>query len=88
MKNKSKAIINDYMIDYDMFSAEEIIKIISFMHLVEETKRKKINKELLISKYNEYRSILNNKSLEKQYDKMLLKKSGVSIYQVMKDIIN
>ena len=84
----AREIINDYMIDYDMFSAEEIIKIISFMHLVEETKRKKINKELLISKYNEYRSILNNKSLEKQYDKMLLKKSGVSIYQVMKDIIN
>lgn len=88
MKNKSREIVNDYMIDYDMFSAEEIIKIITFMNLIEKTKTQKVNKELLITKYNEYRSILNNKSLEKQYDKMLLKKSNVSIYQVMKDILN
>lgn len=88
MKNKSKEIVSDYMIDYEMFSAEEIIKIISFMHLIEETKRKNVNKELLKNKYNEYRSILNNKALEKQYDKMLYKKSQVSIYQVMKDILN
>lgn len=88
MKNKSKEIVSDYMIDYEMFNAEEIIKIISFMHLIEETKRKNVNKELLKNKYNEYRSILNNKALEKQYDKMLYKKSQVSIYQVMKDILN
>ena len=88
MKNKSKEIVSDYMIDYEMFSAEEIIKIISFMHLIEETKRKNVNKELLKNKYNEYRTILNNKALEKQYDKMLYKKSQVSIYQVMKDILN
>lgn len=88
MKNKSKEIVSDYMIDYDMFSAEEIIKIISFMHLIEETKRKNVSKELLKNKYNEYRSILNNKALEKQYDKMLYKKSQVSIYQVMKNILN
>lgn len=86
MKNKTKEILSDYIIDYDMFSAEEIIKIINFMHLIEQTQRKRINSNLLKEKYNEYRTILNNKSLEKQYDKMLFKKSGVSIYNVMKEI--
>ena len=88
MKKKDQEIVNDYLIDYDMFSVEEIVKIINFMKLIEDTKRKKINKELLKTKYNEYRTILNNKSLEKQYDKMLLKKSNISIYEVMKNIID
>ena len=87
MKKKDQEIVNDYLIDYDMFSVEEIVKIISFMKLVEETKRKKVNKELLKTKYNEYRTILNNKALEKQYDKMLFEKSGVSIYRVMQSIM-
>lgn len=87
MKKKDQEIINDYLIDYDMFSVDEIVKIISFMKLIEDTKRKKVNKQLLISKYNEYRTILNNKTLEKQYDKMLLKKSNVSIYETMKNIL-
>ena len=78
----------DYQIDYDLFSVEEIVKIINFMKLIEDTKRKKVSKELLKTKYNEYRTILNNKSLEKQYDKMLLKKSNVSIYDTMKNIID
>lgn len=88
MKKKDQEIVNDYLIDYDMFSVEEIVKIINFMKLIEDTKRKKVNKELLKTKYNEYRTILNNKSLEKQYDKMLLKKSNISIYEVMKNIID
>ena len=88
MKKKDQEIVNDYLIDYDMFSVEEIVKIIGFMKLIEDTKRKKVSKQLLIEKYNEYRTILNNKTLEKQYDKMLLKKSNVSIYDTMKNIIN
>ena len=87
MKKKDQEIVNDYIIDYDMFTVEEIVKIINFMKLIEDTKRKKVNKELLKTKYNEYRTILNNKSLEKQYDKMLLKKSNVSIYETMKNIL-
>ena len=87
MKKKNQELVNDYLIDYDMFSVEEIVKIINFMRLVEDTKRKKVNKDLLVSKYNEYRSILNNKTLEKQYDKMLLKKSGVSIYETVKNYL-
>ena len=88
MKKKDQEIVNDYLIDYDMCSVEEIVKIIGFMKLIEDTKRKKVSKQLLIEKYNEYRTILNNKTLEKQYDKMLLKKSNISIYDTMKNILN
>jgi uncharacterized protein YktA (UPF0223 family) len=38
----------------------------------------------MIACYREYQQILNNKSLEKKYDKMLYDKSQVSIYQTMK----
>jgi uncharacterized protein YktA (UPF0223 family) len=62
------------------------VKIIEFFRLIESTTTKKINRDLLIEKYDEYRNILNNKSLEKKYDKMLYDKSGVSIYQVMKKL--
>ena len=76
----------EYIIDYDLFSVSEIVKIVNFMQLIEKTKTKRVDKDLLNIKYNEYRSILNNKALEKKYDKMLYDKSKVSIYQVMKDL--
>lgn len=79
--------MDEYKIDYDLFNVEEIIKIIEFFKLIESTKTKKVNKDLLIKKYNEYRSILNNKALEKKYDKMLYEKSNVSIYHTMKNYI-
>jgi uncharacterized protein YktA (UPF0223 family) len=78
---------NEFKIDYDMFNVSEVMKIMNFMHLIEQTKTKKIDKNVLIEKYKEYRSILNNKALEKQYDKMLYEKSRVSIYKVMKKLI-
>lgn len=71
-------------IDYELFNAIEIVKIIEFFCLIEKTKTKKVNSEVLVTKYKEYRNIINNKALEKQYDKMLYKKSKVSIYEVMK----
>lgn len=77
---------NEYKIDYDLFTTDEIIKIINFFHLIEKTKFQKVSPVLLKEKYNEYRNILNNKSLEKQYDNMLYKKSHVSIYQTMKSL--
>lgn len=79
--------MDEYKIDYDMFNVYEIVKIIDFFKLIESTKRKKVSKTLLKEKYNEYRNIINNKSLEKKYDKMLLEKSKVSIYEVVKDLI-
>lgn len=77
----------EYEIDYDLFQALEIIKIIEFFNLIEQTKRKKISKQLLVEKYREYQNILRSKTLEKQYDKMLFEKSGVSIYRVMQSIM-
>lgn len=79
-------IMDEYKIDYQLFTAQELIRIIEFFKLIEDTKTKKINKDFLINKYNEYRAIINNKSLEKQYDKMLFKKSKVSIYQTIKNL--
>ena len=87
--NKEKLELKEYTIDYDMFSLEEIVKIIAFFELIEKiNKKKKYDKTKTIEKYNEYRSILNNKRLEKKYDKMLEKLTGASIYHTMKEIIN
>ena len=87
--NKEKLELKEYTIDYDMFSLEEIVKIIAFFELIEKiNKKKKYDKAKTIEKYNEYRSILNNKSLEKKYDKMLEKLTGASIYHTMKEIIS
>lgn len=77
----------EYKIDYELFSALEIIKIIEFFTLIEQTKTRKVNKNLLVEKYREYQSILRSKILEKQYDKMLFEKSKVSIYRTMKSIM-
>lgn len=78
--------MKEYKIDYELFNVEEIIKIINFFKLFESKQYKKIKKDLLISYYQEYRSILNNIALEKQYDKMLFDKSGISIFQTMKNL--
>ena len=87
-KDKNELELKEYLIDYDMFNLEEIVKIISFFELIEKVnKGKKYKKEEVINKYNEYRSILNNKSLEKKYDAMLLKMTGASIYHTMKDLM-
>lgn len=78
--------MDEYKIDYDMFTVEEIIKIFNFFRLIEQTKFRKISRQILTDEYRGYRNIINNKALEKKYDKMLFDKSGVSIYQVMKKL--
>lgn len=85
---EEKLELKEYKIDYDMFSLEEIVKIVSFFELIKKVNNKrKYNKEEVINKYNEYRSILNNKALEKKYDKMLYDLDKISIYHTMKDIM-
>ena len=87
-KKKTNEIIKEYAIDYDMFTVEEIVKIVNFFKIIENiNKNRRYKKDEVIEKYNEYRNILNNKSLEKQYDKMMEKRSNVSIYQTMKMVI-
>ena len=77
----------EYEIDYDMFNVMELMAIFKFFKMVEQYKAKKTNKDEMISTYREYQRTLNNKTLEKQYDKMLFKKSRVSIYKLMKKLI-
>ena len=84
---KQKEITKEYEIDYDLYTVDELVKIIKFFQLIEKTKTKRLIKEELINGYNEYRNILKNKTLEKKYDQMLFKKSHVSIYQVMKNVL-
>ena len=79
-------MMREYKIDYDMFSALEIIKIIEFLDMVEKTKTRRIKKEELINKYHEYQNILRSKSLEKKYDKMMVEECGISIYKLMKEV--
>lgn len=74
----------NYEIDYDMFTTIEVVKIIEFFRLIESTKTKKVDPKMLVDKYHEYQNILNNKSLEKKYDKMLQKKSHISIWDTVK----
>ena len=90
MKKDNKELeLKEYDIDYDMFSLEEIVKIVAFFDMIEKKNRgRKYKKEDAINKYNEYRNILNNKSLEKKYDKMLFNLSKVSIYHTMKEIMD
>ena len=77
----------NYDIDYELFTTLEIIKIIEFFKLIEQTKTKAFKPDYLEARYREYQNIINNKSLEKKYDKMLYDKSKVSIYQVLKPYI-
>ncbi|MCR5422777.1 MAG: UPF0223 family protein, partial [Bacilli bacterium] len=81
MKKDNKELeLKEYDIDYDMFSLEEIVKIVAFFDLIEKINRgRKYKKEEAINIYNEDRKILNKKSLEKKYDKMLFNLSKVSI---------
>ena len=75
---------SNYKIDFDMFNTLEIVKIIEFFKLIESTKTKKVSPNVLVNRYREYQSIINNKSLEKKYDKMLFEKSNISIYHTVK----
>lgn len=78
----------NYTIDFEIFSTLEVIKIIEFFKLIEQTKTRNISGEILVQRYREYQNILKSKILEKKYDKMLYDKSKVSIYQTLKPYLN
>jgi len=58
-----------YPIDYDLYTPEEVVKLVEFYALVEDANEGKKNKEQLIKRYNEFRKIVNSISIEKQIDK-------------------
>ena len=75
-----------YPIDYTEFSSEEIIVLVEFFSLIEDANEGKLNKDLLLKKYKEYRTILNSVSYEKKIEREFKKVSGYSIYQTIKKI--
>lgn len=76
-------------IDYDSFTSLEIVKIFDFFNLISlYVKGKKIKKADLIASYKEYKNTLNSISFEKRYNKMFEKKTGIKIYQLMRDLEN
>lgn len=76
-------------IDYETFTTEEIIKIFEFFNLISSyVKGGKVKKSDLIEAYHSYRNVLNSIAFEKRYNKMFETKTGIKIYQTMKEIEN
>ncbi len=74
-------------IDYASFTTEEIIKIFDFFNLISiYVKSGKVKKQDLISSYHTYRNVLNSIAFEKRYNKMFEEKTGIKIYQTMRDL--
>lgn len=76
-------MIDEVVIDFELFTADEIAIIYDFFHLIEETKTKRVDKKYLEQQYKQYRTTINSIRLEKKYDALLKKAIGISIYQTM-----
>jgi len=75
-----------YPIDYSEFDSDEIVVIVEFFSLIEDANEKKVNKDLILKKYKEYRSIINSVSYEKTLEREFMKVSGYSIFETIKKI--
>lgn len=76
-------------IDYNSFTTDEIVKIFDFYSAISNyCDGKKTNIQELIDKYNTYRNVLNSIAFEKRYNNMFEKKTGIKIYQTMRDLMN
>jgi uncharacterized protein YktA (UPF0223 family) len=73
-----------YPIDYTEFSNAEIIILVEFLAMIEDANTSKVNPNILLKKYNQYRKIINSVSLEKKLDRDFEKASGFSVYKTMK----
>lgn len=86
MKEKNYEEEYDFNLDYDMFTTEEIVKIYNFYKLVIRNHKNIKRKDQILSEYDNYRKIINNKALEKKYDKNFEQKTGISIYHLIKEL--
>ena len=75
--NKKETLDETYEIDYDLFTVEEIIKIIQFYQLMGQYKNNKVSKQKIKEAYLEYKNIINNLSLEKRYNENFYQKTGI-----------
>lgn len=75
-----------YPIDYELFTSEEVAKIIEFLSLIEDANERKVKVDpiVLSKKHQEFRKIINSIAMEKQIDRDFKKVSGYSIYQTIK----
>ena len=78
--NNKETLDETYEIDYDLFTVEEIIKIIQFYQLMGQYKNNKVSKQKIKEAYLEYKNIINNLSLEKRYNE--------NFYQKLDEVLN
>lgn len=76
----------DFDIDYELFKADEIIHIYNFFNFILKNEQKPQPINELKKAYQKYRHILRNVALEKKYDALFLKATGLSIYHIMKNL--
>ena len=57
--NNKETLDETYEIDYDLFTVEEIIKIIQFYQLMGQYKNNKVSKQKIKEAYLEYKNIIN-----------------------------
>lgn len=86
-KKTNETIDSTYEIDYDLFTVDEIIKIIEFYHAMIKYVNHKVSKDIIKTRYLEYKNIIHNLSLEKKYNERFYKSTGISIYEEMKKVI-
>jgi len=84
--NYKEQIDETYEIDFDLFTVEEIVKIIDFYHLMKKYVNHKVKKDVIKNAYYEYKNIIHNLALEKKYNQRFFEKTGISIYQEIKSI--
>jgi len=77
-----------YPIDYDLYTTDEIIDLVDFLHLVEKYHEDKhaVNHDQLKRKYKDFQFIINNKGEQKRIDQAFSKHTGFSIYKTMKEL--
>jgi len=75
-----------YPIDYDLFTAEEVVSIIEFLSLIEDANEGKVKVDVIVlsKKHKDFINIVNSKSMEKKIDRDFEKASGYSIYKTIK----
>lgn len=86
-KKTNETIDSTYEIDYDLFTVDEIIKIIEFYHAMTKYVNHKVSKDIIKTRYLEYKNIIHNLSLEKKYNERFYKSTGISIYEEMKKVL-
>ena len=86
-KKTNETIDSTYEIDYDLFTVDEIIKIIEFYHAMTKYVNRKVSKDIIKTRYLEYKNIIHNLSLEKKYNERFYKSTGISIYEEMKKVL-